>query len=135
VTPAWIELVDARVAIAVRDVDVARARAQRHMGRAVEGLAAVQRGRLVRVADREEELSFWSELADRVMQVVSEPESAVGTDRDPVRAPEHSLPPRAQEASLAVEHDHGVGTPVEHVHVVPGVDTHARGLDVTPSVR
>ena len=129
-----IILVDLRVAVAVGDVDVAGLGADRRVGRPVEGLAALQRGGLVGITDGQEQLALRRELPGGVMQVVGEPDGAVGADVDAVGAPNLSLTPRAQELALAVEDDDRMRTPVEDPHVVLRVDGDARGLDVGPAL-
>src|SRR3972149_204581 len=71
-------LVDARVAVAVRDVEIAALRADGHVGGAVERLAALERARIVGVADGEEQRSLRRELPDGVVGVVGEPHHAAG---------------------------------------------------------
>ena len=66
------------------------------------------------------------------MEIVREPERAVGPDGDPVRPSEHAFSPRSEEVPLAVEHDDRVLASVEDVDVVLGVDGDARRLDERP---
>ena len=130
-----IVLVHARVAVTVGDVDVAGLGTERDVRGPVERLAALERRRLVGIADREQQLAVRSELPDRVVQIVGQPVRPVRPDGDAVRAPDHPLAPRPQERALPVEDDHRMLPPVEHDHVVLGVDGNAGGLHVRPPFR
>src|SRR5688572_9054862 len=127
--PAFgIVLVHAGVAVAVRDVHVARLRRDRHVRRPVEWLPALEARGLVRIADGEETLSLGRELSNRVMQVVGQPQRAVGADRDSVRPTEDAFTPRALEAPGTIEHDDRMLATIEDVHVVVGIDGDAGRL-------
>src|SRR5436309_15989309 len=69
-----------------------------------------------------------------VMQVVGEPDRAVGTDGDAVRATDETLAPGALEGPATVEHDHGMRAAVEDPDVVVGVHGYGRRLHEAPSV-
>src|SRR3989304_1281941 len=99
-----------------------------------EGLAALERRRLVGVADGQEQFAFWGELADRVVAVVRQPDLAVGPDGDAVGAADEPLAPGAEEVPLPIEHDDRGLAPVEDVHVVTGVHRHAGRFDVAPAL-
>jgi hypothetical protein len=51
-----------------------------------------------------------------------------------MRALEHSLTPRRDEAAGAVEHDHRVAAAVEHVDAVLWVDRHAADIGEVPAI-
>ena len=129
-----IELVHARVAVAVGDVDVAGLRAHRRVRRPVERLAAVQRRGLVGITEGEPQRPGWCELADRVVQVVGEPHGAIGPDADPVRAADESLAPRAEKLAVAIEDDDRVRPAIEDPHVVAAVHGDAGCFDERPAV-
>src|SRR6266850_1217047 len=89
---------------------------------------------LGQIADRQPQLPLRRELPDRVVQVVGEPDAAVGPDVDAVGAADQSLAPRAQELAVPVEDDHRVLTPVEDPDVVTGVDGDARRFHEGPAL-
>src|SRR5262245_12255552 len=105
---------DARVAVAVRDVQLT-ARRDREPRRSIERRAAAfdreevrtTLGRvaavawLIRVAEREEQLALEGERAHRVVGVVGAVND-VFVDSDAVRAREDALAPRGEEAPVAV---------------------------------
>ena len=115
------ELVHARVAVAVRDVDVALGR-QRGVRAAMERLAAHEGRGLAGHADGELDLAGGRAPAHGVVAVVGAIERVVAVDVQAVRAVEHALAPGAQEIALAVEHHHGVLAAVEDVDLVLAVD-------------
>src|SRR6516164_6901209 len=61
-------------------------------------------------------------LAHGVIAVIGAIECVVGVDVEPVRAAKHTLPPGAQEVSLAIEHHHRMFPAVENVNLVLAVD-------------
>ena len=121
--------VDARVAVAVGDVEVALRR-QRGVGAAVERLAAHIGRRLAGDADRQQHLAVEGALADRVVAVVGQPDRLVRRHVDAVRPREDALAPGAQQVAVAVEHEHRVLAAVEGVDVVVLVDADRRDIGV-----
>src|SRR6185295_12871177 len=92
--------VDAGIAVAVRDIDLALRR-QRGVGAAVKRLAAHERRRLVRDADREQHLAIGGALAHGVVAVVGAIQIVVGIDVQAVRAVEQVFAPAGDEIALA----------------------------------
>src|SRR6266542_4724564 len=127
-------LVDARVAVAVRDEEEPALRADRDMRGTVEGLAALECRGLVGVADGQQACAVRRELAHGVLEIVRQPHHSIGIDRDAVRSAHLSLAPRAQERAVPIEDDDGMLAPREAEDIVPGVHRHARDLDEVPAV-
>ncbi len=127
------ELVHARVAVAVGDVDLALGR-ERGVGAAVERLAAHEGRGLAGDADGELDLALGGAATHGVVAVVGAVEGVVGIDGKAVGALEHALAPRAQEVALAVEHDHGVLAAVEDVDAVLAVDGDGADVHELPAV-
>ncbi len=86
--------VDAGIAVAVGDIDLALRR-QRGVGAAVKRLAAHERRRLVRDADRQQHLAVGGAFAHGVVAVVGAIEIVVGVDVQAVRAVEQAFAPAA----------------------------------------
>src|SRR5712692_5388862 len=128
-------LVHARVAVAVRDEEIAALRADGHVSRTVEGLAPLKRRGLVGVSDGQEQLTLRRELPHGVLEIVGEPHGSVGIDGDAVGAPHVSLAPGANELAVAVEDDDGMLAPREAEDIVLGVHGYARDLHEVPAVR
>ena len=128
------ELDDARVAVTVGDVDLARG-SEGKVGRPVEALGVVARYALV--ADGAAPLSLVGELHDGVVNDVGRPDVVVLVDAQPVRPAEHPLAPRAHVAAFGVEHDDRVGlvAAVEDVDLAGGVGGHGRDAPELPAVR
>jgi hypothetical protein len=68
--------------------------------RSVERLAAVPRGRLVGIADRQQQLALRRELPDGVLAVIGEPVRSIGPDRDAVRPADDAVAPRPDERAV-----------------------------------
>ena len=115
-------LVHPGVGITVGYVELAGAPVEGHVGRHAEGLAAHFGARLVRRAPGLQQLAFGGELADRAVAVVHAEDGIVGGDGNAVGVGEHAFAPGAQYVPIGVEYDHRDSAPVEHVHLVPGVD-------------
>src|SRR5712692_11541359 len=131
------EAVDAAIAIAVADVEIALG-PDGQVGRAIERirrlrdrhvvLAVIARVRGgVRRAERHEQLAFRREATHRVVSVVGAPHRAVRGGGDAVGAVgEIPLAPGADEVALAVVHDDGVITAADQEDAVLAVDRHPR---------
>ena len=78
------EVVDAGVAVAVRDVQCAVER-DFHIGGSVEGVSAHRLGRLVRGSERHDEVAFSGPLADGMITHVGGVHTAIGSDGQMVR--------------------------------------------------
>ena len=115
--PSGANLWIARVAVAVRDVEIAL-RGQRGVRAAMERLAAHVGPRAPGMPMRQEHLAVERAVADGVVAVVGQPQRVVGRHVDAVRAVEDALAPGAQEVALAVEDDHRVRAAVERVDPV-----------------
>ena len=105
------------------------------MRRSVERLPALKDRRLVRIADGEQEFPVRGELPDRVVQIVRQPQRAVGADGDAVRAPKRAFSPRPHERPVAIELDDRMLAAVEHPHVIALIDADAGRFDVRPALR
>ena len=128
-------LVDAGVAVAVGDVDVAGLGRDGAVSGAVEGLASPLGGWLVIGAEGHEELAVGVVFADDVQAVVDAEDGVVGGDVDAVgTGAELAFAPSAQEVAVAVEDDDGVLAAVEEVDIVLGVDGDTGDIDEAPVV-
>ena len=127
VAPLAIVLVDAGVAVAIRDVDMPGLGGSRRVRRLVERLAAPGLRRLVGGPDRHEELALRRELRDRVPAVVGTVHGVFRPDEDAVRPPaEEATPEGTQEVPVPVEDHHGmIDIAGEGEDLVAGVDRHA----------
>ena len=125
--------VDAGIAVAVRDIDLALRR-QRGVGAAVERLAAHERRRLVRDADGQQHLAVGGAFAHGVVAVVGAIEIVVGVDVQAVRAGEQAFAPAPEEIALAVEHHHRMVAAVEDVDAVLAVDRDGGDVGEAPAV-
>src|SRR5262249_34338979 len=111
------ELVHPRIAVAIRHVNVA-------LGRKCRVCAAMTRfpahvgPLLAGNSNGELYASRGGALAHAVIAVSGAIERVVCVDVETVRAVEHTLPPGAQEVSLAVEHHHRMLPSVENVYLV-----------------
>ena len=140
--PVRGKLVDAGVAVAVGDVELAPGQ-HGDVGDAVEGPRCPLHGadadlvagirRSSRLAERHQLPAVGRELVDGVVLVVSEPQVVVAVDEDAVGILEQPFAPGTEELPFLVEHDHGMRAAVEHVHAVARVARDARNLDVTPA--
>ena len=126
--------VDAGIAVAVRDIDLALRR-QRGMGAAVKRLAAHERRRLVRDADGQQHLAVGRALAHGMVAVIGAIEIVVGIDVQTMRAVEQAFAPAGDEIALAVEHHHRMVAAVEDVDAVLAVDRDGSGVGQAPAVR
>jgi hypothetical protein len=125
--PVRRELVDARIAVAVGDVELAP-RGQGGVRAAVERLTAHVGPRRSGHADGQQHLAVEGAVADGVVAVVGQPERVVGRHVHAVRAAKKPLAPGPQEVAVAVEDDHRVRAAVERVDAVLRV--HPDGGDV-----
>src|SRR5262252_1158951 len=98
-------------------------------------LPAHEGRRLARNSNGELDPSRGGALAHGVIAVVGAIERVVCIDVEAVRAAEHTLPPGAQEISLAVEHHHGMLPAVENVNLVLAVDCDRGDVLERPTVR
>ena len=132
--PVGRVFVDTRVAVAIRNIDVAL---RRHggMGAAVERLSAHVRSRFPSSAQGEQNLAVKGALADRVVGIVGQPEGFIRRNEHTVRRGKQTLTPGAQEIAVAVEHDHRVFAAVEDIDIVPGIDTDSADLLERPAGR
>lgn len=130
----WRVLVHARVAIAVRHVDLAAGR-ERGVGAAVEWIPAHIGRRLAGHAQLQEQLALRSEFAHGMVAVVAAVEHVVGADVQAVGVAEHPLPPGPQKVPLAVEHDHRVGAAIEYIDAVLPVHRDGAGVAHVPALR
>ena len=117
-----------RVAVPVRDEEIAADGRDGRVRRTVERLAAPDRRRVA--ADRELQIALGRPLRDRVRPVIDAPDGVIGTDEHAVGASvEHPLAEAAQEPSAQVEHHHGVVRVArEEEHLVPRVDRYTGRL-------
>ena len=126
--------VDAGIAVAVGNIDLALRR-QRGVGAAVKRLAAHERRRLVRDADRQQHLSVGRALAHGVVAVIGAVEIVVGIDVQAVGAVEQAFAPAGDEIALAVQHHHRMFAAVEDVDAVLAVDRDGGDVGKAPAVR
>ncbi len=113
--------VDARIAVAVGDVDLALRR-QCRVGAAVERLAAhIGRG-LAGDAEGQQHPALEGAFAHRVVAVIGQKHGVVRGHVDAVRPVKDALAPGAQEVAVAVEHHHRVRAAAEGIDVVVPVD-------------
>jgi TolB-like protein/class 3 adenylate cyclase/lipoprotein NlpI len=113
--------VDAGVAVAVRDIDLALRR-QRGMGAAVKRLAAhIGLGR-ARDAQGHQHPAVECAMPDRVVAVVGQPDRVVRREMDAVRPGEDAFAPGADEIAVAVEHRDRMRAAVEGIDPVMAVD-------------
>ena len=126
-------LVDLRVAVAVRHVDLVVGR-QRGVRAAAERLAAHERRGLAGNADGQQHLAFERALADRVIVVVGQVDRVVRPHVDAVRALEDALAPRAQHVAVLVEDDDRMVAAVKRVDLVLAIDADGRDVVQIPSV-
>ena len=108
------------VSVAVGDIDVAFRR-ERRVRATAERTTAHRWCGLSRRADDEENTAVRRALPHAVIAVVGAVEISVRADIQAVRIAEHSLSPRAQEAAIAIEHDHRVRAAIEQVHLFGSV--------------
>ena len=113
--------VHARVAVAVRDVDLALGR-QRGMSAAMKRLAAHIGGGLAGDAELEQHLPVECDLAHKMAAVIGQEHRVVGGHMHAMRPWILALPTRAQEIAGSVEHHHRVLAAVEDIDVVVAVD-------------
>src|SRR5213594_1317855 len=116
------ELVDARVAVAVRDVEIALRR-ERSVRAAVKRLAAHVGFRRAGDAERQQHLAVQRAVPDGVVAVIGQPDRVVRGHVDAVRPTKHPFAPGTQKIAVPVEHDHRVLAPIERVHPVLLVDS------------
>ena len=107
--------------IPVGYVEVTRLWVHRDMGAAVKGMSTVRLSWLPRHADGHQHLAVQRALAHRVALVVGAVERVVVPKGQAVGPGEDSLPPGIERFPLAVEDDHGVIAPVEHIDAILGV--------------
>ena len=127
------ELVHARIAVAVGNVDLALGR-QRRVRAAMERLAAHEGRGLAGHADGEVDLALGRAAAHAVVAVVGAVEVVVRIDVQAVRALEDALAPGAQEVALPIEHHHGVLAAIEDVDLVLAVDGDGADVHELPAV-
>ena len=126
-------LVDAGIAVAIGDEQVPVG-GERGVGAAVERLVAHEGRRGAGNAERHQHLAVQGAAPDGVAAVVGEVEGLVRADMDAVGARVLSLAPGPEEIALAVEDDHRVLAPVEHVDPVLAVHRHGRDVPELPPV-
>src|SRR5438034_3802637 len=124
-----LEAMDAAVAVAVRDVQVARRR-RHHLGRLVERPGRARRkldvlrgagvGGLTALAQDHQRLAVQRELQRHVVVTIGEIDDVV-VDGDPVRIGDGAAAPRSQVVAVAVEHDDGRILSLERVDAVLGI--------------
>src|SRR4029453_14407095 len=129
----WRVLVDTGISVAVGKIQVAGERADGDVGGPVERLAGLKGGGRVGIPDGEEQLALGRELAAGVVEIIGEPQHALGVERDAVGAPDLSLAPGAEELAVAIEDDDGVLAAREAEDIVLRIHRHPGDLDVVPS--
>ena len=125
--------VDAGVAVAVGDIDLALRR-QRGVGAAMERLTAHERRRLVRNADGQQHLAAGRTFAHGVVAVVGAIQIVVGVDVQPVRAAKQAFAPAGDEIAFAVEHHHRMFAAVEDIDAILAVDRDGGDVGEIPPV-
>ena len=103
------------------------------MRAAVERLAAVFLGGLVRRADLQQHLAVKRAFAHRVVAVVGAVNRVVRPHVNAMRPLECTLAPGLYEIAFAVEHDHGMRTAIEDVDVVLSIATDRRHITECPT--
>ena len=126
---------DAGIAVAVRDVDVA-VWGEGGVGAAMERLAAHVLGRLAGDAQLQEDLAVLDPaFAHERTAVVGQVDRVVGSHVDAVRPRILPLAPRSDKVAGAIEHHHRVVAAVEDIDVVVVVDADCADLLERPAVR
>ena len=123
------EFMDPRIAVAVRDVEIALRR-EGGVGAAVERLAAHIGRRLSGNAEGLQHLSVERALPHRMVAVIGQPERFVRRHEDAMRPHEDALAPAAQQIAVAVEDAHRMLAAVEGIDIVVLVDADRRDIGV-----
>src|SRR3989338_6693648 len=121
------------VTIPVGDIDLVFRR-KSHVRAAIGRLSALVGSRLAGNAERQEDFSVKSALANRVIAVVRAVDGVVRTHRDPVGALEETFAPGAEKAPVAIEDDDGMLPPAEQINSVLSVHSYCGDLAIGPSV-
>src|SRR5437762_2154622 len=116
------EFMDARIAVAVRDVEMVALRRQRRMRTAVKRLAAHKGRRLSRNPDRQQDAAVEGAAAHRVIAVIGQPDRVVGRHVDAMGPGEDALAPGAQQIASLIEDRDRVIAAIEGVDIVLAVD-------------
>ncbi len=101
----------------------------------MERLAAHERRRLVRNADRQQHLAVGGAFAHGMVAVVGAVKLVVGVDMQAMRTAKQAFAPVRDEISVAVEHDHRMLTAVEDIDAVLAVDRDGSDVGELPSRR
>src|SRR5215471_11140935 len=125
---------DARVAVAVRDVNLTLWR-ERSMRTAVERFTAHILGGLAGHADLEQHLAVERAFADKMPTVVSQIDRIVRPHMDAMRPRVLPFAPGTQEIAVAVEHHDRVLAPIEGKDIVLAVDADCSNLFERPALR
>ena len=83
---------DSGVAVSVRDIDLVLGR-KGHMGTAIEGLSALEWGRLSRDSKHQEDLPIQGALADRVIPIIGTVYGVVRTHGNSVGSRNNTFTP------------------------------------------
>src|SRR5215472_1492674 len=126
--------VHARVAVAIRHIDLARWR-QRRVSTAVERFSAHEGGGLAGNAEFEQHLAGERDLAHEMAAVVGQEHRIIRRHMDAVRPRVLTFAPRAQKIAVAVEHHHRMVAAVKDVDIVAAVDADPADLFERPAVR
>jgi hypothetical protein len=102
----------------------------------MERLAAHIGRRLAGDAESQQHLAVERAFTDRMVAVICQENRVVRRHVDAVGTLEDALPPRPQEISVAVEHDHRVFAAIEAVDIVVFVDPDRRDIGIEgPAIR
>ena len=123
------EFMDPRIAVAVRDVEIALRR-EGGMGAAMERLAAHIGRRLARNAEGLQHLAVQGALADRVVAIIGQPDRLIRRHEHAVRPHEDALAPAAQQIALTVKDAHRVLAAIKGIDIVVLVDPDRRDIGV-----
>src|SRR5947208_10935088 len=126
--------VDPRIAVPVRDIDIALGR-QRRVRTAMKRLAAHIGRRLARHAELQQDFAVERDLAHKMSTVVGEEHRIVRCYVDAVRTRVLALTPRSQEVAFAVEHHHRMVSATEDIDIVVAVDPDPADLLELPAIR
>src|SRR2546423_1703569 len=114
---------NARVAVAIGDVNVARIWRDGHVGWPIERPTTPLRRLVELLADGQHELAIRRPLANAVLVIVDGVDEVVGRGVNAMCSPiELAFAERPDKVAVLVENDDGVLAAVEHIDVVVRVD-------------
>src|SRR5262249_45187412 len=129
-----VELHDAGIHVAVRDVEEIERRREDDAGRLIERILGFVIARAA--ADHHQHPAFRTELQHEMIRYVDAPDVALGIDADAVRALDQAVvAPALDEIAVAIEFDDRMRAAVEYPDVVLLVDRHAGGFAQIPAFR